>query len=67
MTARKRPATKYDAVRDGGWVTPSRQSYKIRCCDCGLVHRLRFRFKGRHLQFQAIRDNRATAQARRKR
>ena len=52
-----------------GWVTPRRKSYKMMCCDCGLVHRLDFRLirEGQHrvIQFRAHRDNRATGQARR--
>ena len=41
--------------------------YKMACCDCHLVHRLRFTVKGGTLFIQGWRDNRATAQLRRKR
>lgn len=36
------------------------------CCDCGLVHRINFRVQNGKVQFQAFRDNRATAAKRRK-
>jgi hypothetical protein len=41
--------------------------YKAACCDCGLVHRFRFKVKGKTLTMMAWRDNRATAQIRRNR
>lgn len=44
-----------------------KEDYKMACCDCCLVHRLRFKVKGGVLEMQAWRDNRATAQLRRKR
>ena len=35
---------RYDKVSAGQWVSPrmSPHRYKMRCCDCGLVHILRF-------------------------
>lgn len=37
----------------------------IKCCDCGLVHKIKIRkFKGK-FYMKAIRDNRRTGQARR--
>lgn len=54
---------------EGEWITPVRREYRMECCDCGLVHILNFRLRrtingGRSIQFQAFRDNRATAQIR---
>lgn len=53
----------------GDWIQPIRRGYKMACCDCGLVHRLNFRVvsnkRGKFIQFQAFRDNRATGQIRR--
>jgi len=43
------------------------EDYKMACCDCDLVHRLRFTVKQNTLELQAWRDNRATGQLRRKR
>jgi len=48
-----------------GWQAPVSRGYKMMCCDCGLVHRLDFRVRRRHVQFRMERDNRATGQARR--
>ena len=52
-------------VEDGVWVQPRRREYELECCDCGLVHTLNFRIYHGHIQFQAFRDNRSTAQMRR--
>jgi hypothetical protein len=45
-------------------------SYKIQCCDCGLVHRFVFAVvkqgKRNRVAFKISRDNRATAAVRRK-
>jgi len=60
---------KYPQIEDGQVVKiPWRtEDYKMACCDCDLVHRLRFTVKQGTLELQAWRDNRATAQLRRKR
>ena len=65
VNARKRP---YPPVEAGEkvvipWET---KDYKMACCDCGLVHRLRFTVEGSNLILQGWRDNRATAQLRRR-
>lgn len=55
--------------RPGGWTewyTPRRKGYKIRCCDCHLVHVFEFRIKGGKIQIRAKRDERRTAASRRK-
>ena len=66
VNARKRS---YPPVQAGEkivipWET---KDYKMACCDCGLVHRLRFTVEGSDLILQGWRDNRATAQLRRRR
>jgi hypothetical protein len=38
----------------------------MKCCDCGLVHRMDFRIVKGRVQFRPFRDKRATAAARRK-
>lgn len=53
----------YDDVLDGEWVRPKRRGYKMKCCDCGLVHRFNFRIvkdtAGRSIiQYQASREDR---------
>ena len=56
---------KYHQATDGVWEQPTRHGYKLRCCDCGLVHKLDFRIYHGKIQFRAYRDNRATSQIRR--
>ena len=49
------------------WIRPL-DPYKFRCCDCGLVHNLEFRVDDNgNVNFRGKRNNRATAQIRRKR
>lgn len=56
---------RYETPKEGEWVQPIVEGYKMACCDCGLVHKINFRvFKGR-AQFAVFRDNRATAAVRR--
>jgi len=55
----------YLKVIEGEWQQPIEKGYKMKCCDCGLVHIMDFRiYKGR-VQMRAFRDNRSTAQGRR--
>lgn len=63
---------KYPPVQDGEWVAPRHNDYRMRCCDCGLVHVMTFRImkdtpkKGMlSVKFKATRDNRSTAAIRR--
>lgn len=62
---------KYPPIKPGQRVKiPWRkEDYKMACCDCGLVHRLRFKVlnNSQEIVMQAWRDNRATAQLRRHR
>lgn len=57
----------YRPAADGEWIQPVKRGYKMRCCDCGLVHVLNFRLVGWRIQFQAFRDDRKTAASRRER
>ena len=34
---------RYKQEKDGIWTQPRMRGYKMRCCDCGLVHRMEFR------------------------
>lgn len=56
--------SKYTEMEDG-WHEIPRRGYKMMCCDCGLVHSIDFRIRGRKLETKVDRDNRATGQARR--
>ena len=33
----------FDDVKAGEWVQPVKRGYLMKCCDCGLVHRVDFR------------------------
>jgi len=56
---------KYTDRQDGEWFKVDAAT-KLMCCDCGLVHYVRFkRMKGK-LFMQCKRNARATANARRK-
>ena len=48
---------RYKKTEDGEWVQPRTKNYYIKCCDCGLVHKINFRLVGKEhkIQFQATR------------
>lgn len=54
----------YKKVKENEWQQPIRKGYKMRCCDCGLVHDMDFRIYLGRVQLRARRNNRATAQIR---
>jgi hypothetical protein len=56
---------KYTAPKDGQWVKPVMQGYRLACCDCGLVHDLDFEIFHGRVYFRAKRNYRSTAQKRR--
>ena len=56
---------KYAELEDREWIEPIRKGFKFRCCDCGLVHTINFRYKKRKIGVQVKHNNRATAQSRR--
>jgi hypothetical protein len=62
---------RYKQQFDGDVVKPIMRGYKMKCCDCGLVHVLDFfvfhHGRGHKIEFKVKRDNRATAASRRKR
>jgi hypothetical protein len=49
----------YTQLHDNEWVTPYMRGYRIKCCECGLVHVLDFRIlkrgKRTNVQFRARR------------
>lgn len=61
-SSRRKPS-KFSDVKAGQWVSPCRKGYWLKCCDCGLVHFMRFRLvpndygHGRKIQFQAWRGD----------
>ena len=48
---------RYTKAKDDEWIQPRMKNYYMKCCDCGLVHRLNFRLVGKEhkIQFQATR------------
>lgn len=52
---------KFRQVKDGERVHPQRKGYRMKCCDCGLVHRMDFKLikrgSGRAIIFRAFREN----------
>jgi hypothetical protein len=64
MTAR---ASQYVPRRDGEPILLGlRRQHLIACCDCGLVHKFKFKIEGgKRLSLRAWRLNRNTAQRRR--
>jgi hypothetical protein len=53
--------------KDGflGWIKPKMHLYRLGCCDCGLVHDMKFKVIGKRVYIKAKRNNRSTAQKRR--
>ena len=49
-------SNEYPNVKPGEWIQPIRKGYKMKCCDCGLVHILNFRIYKHRVQFQAFRE-----------
>ncbi len=52
---------KYPKVQAGEWVQPRRKGYKMKCCDCGLVHVMEFQLlpfgnNRKKIQFRAWRE-----------
>lgn len=56
---------KYHVLKDGEWIRPRKRGFKEMCCDCHACHLLDFRIVEGTIEFRAIRDERATAAARR--
>lgn len=50
---------RFKKVKSGEWVQPVKRNYYMKCCDCGLVHRMNFRIVDGRVQFQAFRARKA--------
>lgn len=50
---------RYHNVHAGEWVKPRMKGYLMKCCECGLVHKLNFKIikhgRGHKVIFQAFR------------
>ncbi len=63
MTRYERTVENADGWSD--WFSIPLSGWKMRCCDCALVHDFDFRIVKGKLEFRASRDKRATAASRR--
>lgn len=58
-------AKKYKQRTDGeSFLVPHGDTHRIACCDCGLVHDMKFAAVGNGVIVTAARNNRATASRR---
>jgi hypothetical protein len=46
------------------WFAILHRGWKLQCCDCGLVHKIDARIKGKRIELRIKRDARATAAVR---
>lgn len=49
---------RYHQVQSGEWVQPKHDGYYMKCCDCGLVHKMKFKVVKGHVFLSAIRIRR---------
>lgn len=53
---------RFTQVHSGEWIFPRRRNYYMRCCDCGLTHRVNFKLikhgRGVRIGLQAFRVKR---------
>jgi len=67
--SKRRGNTKYLIAKDGEWLRPRYRAYMLKCCDCGLVHKINFRLvkigvDRRVIEFQAFRQGKLRKKAR---
>lgn len=55
----------YDKEGFTEWIKPRMKLYRLGCCDCGLVHDMKFKVEGKRVYFKARVNKRSTAQKRR--
>ena len=46
---------RFRSVKAGEWVQPVCRGYLMKCCDCGLVHKMDFRIHRGRVQLRAWR------------
>lgn len=56
---------RYYNPRPGEWIHPN-TTYKIACCDCGLVHQIKFALRKGKIMIAFFSDRRATSAVRRR-
>lgn len=69
MSGRKYKRLKVNAGGWCDWQSPLHghgdHNYRMRCCDCALIHEMQFRIVDKSVIFRVRRNNRATAASRR--
>jgi hypothetical protein len=55
----------HEPGRFSRWVRPHRTEFRLACCDCGLIHDMKFRVWSGKIMFAMRRNARATAARRR--
>lgn len=59
-------AKSYAQLHEGEWTPVPKRGHKNACCNCGLVHRFKYRVNAKgQIELQAVTDKRATAAIRR--
>jgi hypothetical protein len=58
---------RYVQLMDGDWFYPTMHGHYDQCCDCGLVHEIKFKVEDGVVKFQVWRRPKLTAAARRTR
>lgn len=52
---------RFKKVKRGEWVRPVMKGYRMKCCDCGLVHIINFKVirwgRGHKVKLQAFRED----------
>lgn len=57
---RSKGVVRWEKVVKGAWVRPARKGYRLRCCDCGLVHSVEFRIVDGYVEMLFQRRERET-------
>lgn len=55
----------YHQLVDGEWFRPRMRGGREMCCSCALVHKVDYRIVDGRVEFRAVQQKRATANARR--
>ena len=56
----KKKRIRYEQVYDDEWVTPRMKGWRMKCCDCGLVHEITFKVAGSKRPYVKFRARRLT-------
>ena len=57
----------YPHRKAGEWLRPGKKGFRMMCCDCALIHVLKFRVRKGRAEFSVRVDKIATRETRKKR